>query len=89
MVGKALFLCLSRFLHIAYLITLSLESKLLFWKKNGQISWIVRKNLYKPGTNQTWDPFLYSDLDPTRKNLRKEDHMGHKYLLEIQRKIPI
>lgn len=77
MVGKALFLCLSRFLHIAYLITLSLESKLLFWKKNGQISWIVRKTLYKPGTNQTWDPFLYSDLDPTRKNLRKEDHMGH------------
>ena len=89
MVGKALFLCLSRFLHIAYLITLSLESKLLFWKKNGQISWIVRKNLYKPGTNQTCDPFLYSDLDPTRKNLRKEDHMGYKYLLEIQRKIPI
>ena len=66
-----------------------MESKLLFWKKNGQISWIVRQNLYKPGTNQTWDPFLYSDLDPTRKNLRKEDHMGHKYLLEIQRKIPI
>ena len=43
----------------------------------------------KPGTNQRWNPFLYSDLDPTRKNLRKEDHMGHKYLLGIQRKIPI
>lgn len=77
------------FLHIAYLITLSLESKLLFWKKNGEISWIVCKNLYKPGTNQMWDPFVYSHLDHTRNDLREEDHVSHKYLLEIQRKIPI
>ena len=47
------------------------------------------KNLYKPGTNQMWDPFLYSDLDHTRNDLRKEDHVGHKYLLGIQRKILI
>ena len=36
-----------------------------------------------------WDPFLYSDLDHTRNDLRKEDHVGHKYLLGIQRKILI